>query len=110
MVQENIQVLVGLHSLNVHSLDVHRWGGRTVFAEIHHHLLGLPHVDEEVVLLTPVHKVLRQSSVLRVVIIADQADYGGVTLINKHSQASSSSYRFQKDYDAALSVFLPVLS
>ena len=43
-------------------------------ARIHHHLLGLPRVDEEVVWLTPVHKVLRQSSVLGFVII----DCGGV--------------------------------
>ena len=53
-------------------------GGRPVSMEIYHHLLGLPCIDEKVVWPTPVHKVLRQSSVLRVVIIADQADYGGV--------------------------------
>lgn len=48
--------------------------GRLVSTKIHHHLLGLPHVDEAVLWPTLVHEVLRQSSVFRVIVVADQTN------------------------------------
>ena len=41
--------------------------------EVHHHLLGLPR-GGEMLLLTTVHKVLHLSSVLRVLVISDEAN------------------------------------
>lgn len=37
-------------------------------------VLGLTHVNEEVVLLTSIHKVLSQSPVLQVAVIGDEAE------------------------------------
>uniref|UniRef100_A0AAV2LQ53 Uncharacterized protein n=1 Tax=Knipowitschia caucasica TaxID=637954 RepID=A0AAV2LQ53_KNICA len=60
-------------------VDVHwSWSSRVTSAEIHHHLLGLPRVDEEVVPLTPVHKVLYNSSVLCVIVLGAESDDGRV--------------------------------
>lgn len=58
-------------SLLSDSLDDH-WRGesRPTSPDVHHHLLSLPCVDEYMVLLTTVHEVLCQSSVLCVVAIA----------------------------------------
>ena len=48
--------------------------GVSVPVEIHHHLFGLPCIDQEVVLQTTVHKILGQFSVFSDVLICNKAD------------------------------------
>ncbi|MEQ2215749.1 hypothetical protein XENOCAPTIV_005427 [Xenoophorus captivus] len=63
VVQANTQVRV--HYLNISSLDVHqRQCDGSAPAQIHHQLLGLPCIDQEVVPVAPVHKVLCPLSVI----------------------------------------------
>ena len=56
------------------SIAHRRGSSRLASAEVHYHLLGLPTVDEEGALLTPVHEVLHHSSVLRVIVVTDEAN------------------------------------
>lgn len=63
---------------------------------VHQHLLGLPSVEEEMVLLTPVHKVLCYSSVLCVIVVCNESNEGRVvtellqdTVVRAVSEVSS---------------------
>ncbi len=58
-----------------YSSDVQGRRRAPVSSEVHHHLLGLLHIDAEVVPSAPLHQVFHLLSVFRLIIVSDASHY-----------------------------------
>ncbi|KAI4903259.1 hypothetical protein NFI96_032699, partial [Prochilodus magdalenae] len=75
VVELDTQVFVGIYQLNVLTHDGNGADRGPPSPEVHHHLLGFGHVEEQMVPCSPIHKAVHKVSVFSILPIPDTPDH-----------------------------------